>query len=255
MRGVNYSWNRKSAIENSPPPTTALITGAGSGIGRQTALLLAQTGARVALASRRQDPLDETIRLAAQRAGVDGDCAAFPADVCDPEACTDLVGRTVERFGRIDILVHAAGYAVLGALESNTPDEWRRIIDTNLSAAIYMTAAAWPHFQRLGQGVIVNVSSLASIDPFPRFSMYAAAKAGLNMFTRCTAREGEAIGVRAVCIAPGAVETPMLRSLFDETAIPRSRTLSAADVAAVIRDCALARRPFSNGETIQVASP
>ncbi len=242
-------------MTDAKSPITALVTGAGSGIGRQTAILLTEAGCRVALASRSDEPLEQTARLAGERAEADDCCAVIPTDVCDPKSCADLVDRTVECFGRLDVVVHVAGYAVLRTTQQNTPDEWRRTIDTNLSAAVYLTAAAWPHLRDQGRGVIVNVSSMASADPFPQFSMYAAAKSGLNMFTLCTAREGESVGVRAVCVAPGAVETPMLRSLFDETKLPRSRTLDPARVAEVIRDCALGRRSFKSGETIQLPSP
>lgn len=234
---------------------TAIVTGAGSGIGRQTAILLAEAGYRVGIASRRNNTLEKTASLVAERTGTGDRCVLIPTDVCNPNACAELVRTTVEQFGRLDVLVHAAGYAILREPDQNTPDQWRQTIDTNLSAAVYLTAAAWAYLQADGGGLIVNVSSIASTDPFPRFGMYATAKAGLNMFTRCTAREGEAAGVCAVCIAPGAVETPMLRSLFDETKIPRDRTLDPADVAAVIRDCAIGKHTFRSGETIQLPSP
>jgi NAD(P)-dependent dehydrogenase (short-subunit alcohol dehydrogenase family) len=96
------------------------------------------------------------------------------------------------------------------------------------------------------------VSSMASIDPFPGFAAYAAAKAGLNMLTHVTAREGAAIGLKAVAIAPGAVETPMLRSAFDERAIPRHAALSPQAVASLIADCITGRRAFQPGEVIQI---
>jgi NAD(P)-dependent dehydrogenase (short-subunit alcohol dehydrogenase family) len=85
--------------------------------------------------------------------------------------------------------------------------------------------------------------------------MYASAKAAVNMFTLCTAREGAAIGVRAVALAPGAVETSMLRGLFDEKAIPHDKTLTPEQVATVIRDCLTGARRFTSGETIPVPSP
>ncbi len=98
---------------------------------------------------------------------------------------------------------------------------------------------------------MVNVSSMASIDPFPGFSIYAASKLAVNMFTRCIAQEG----LRAVAIAPGAVETPMLRGLFDESVIPRDKALDPAEVAKVIVDCITGNRAFESGEVITVPSP
>jgi NAD(P)-dependent dehydrogenase (short-subunit alcohol dehydrogenase family) len=128
----------------------------------------------------------------------------------------------------------------------------RRCLDTNIAATAYLTAAAWPTFKQQRRGIFVNVSSVASFDPFPGFSIYAAAKVAINMFTHCTAQEGADCGIKAVCVAPGAVETPMLRSLFDETVMPRDKTLHPDEVAQVIIDCICARRAFQSGETIVV---
>ena len=104
-------------------------------------------------------------------------------------------------------------------------------------------------------GFIGSVSSMASIDPFPGFSIYAAAKAGVNLFTLVTGREGQKIGVRAMAVAPGAVETGMLRKLFDESVIPADATLSPDEVAKVIVDCLENKRAFEVGQTIELPSP
>jgi len=133
-----------------------------------------------------------------------------------------------------------------------------QVIDTNLTSVVHLTAAVWPHLRKSDEhagGVIVNVSSMASFDPFPGFALYAAAKIGVNMFTLCTGREGAEHGIRAVCIAPGAVETSMLRGLFDESVIPPDKALSPDAVAACIADCITGRRDYESGETIEFASP
>jgi NAD(P)-dependent dehydrogenase (short-subunit alcohol dehydrogenase family) len=91
---------------------------------------------------------------------------------------------------------------------------------------------------------------MASIDPFPGLSVYAASKVGLNMFTTCTAKEGAELGVRAVSIALGAVETPMLRGLFDESQLPREKALDPAEVAALIAECVTGKRAFEPGELL-----
>jgi len=106
-----------------------------------------------------------------------------------------------------------------------------------------------------GGGFVGNVSSMAAFDPFPGFAAYAPAKAAVNMLTLVTAREGAAWGVAALAVAPGAVETPMLRGLFDASVIPPGKTLDPADVAAVLTAAALGQRDFISGSVVELPSP
>jgi 3-oxoacyl-[acyl-carrier protein] reductase len=232
-----------------PEDKIAIITGAGSGIGRAAAVQLGDAGYCVVLVSRSRNKLEQTAEL------VQGETFVCPADLSDPRAITMLTEDVLASFGRVDALVNVAGCAQLLSIDQITPENWRQTIDVNLSAAVLLTAALWPTFKTQNSGVVVNVSSMASIDPFPGFSIYAAAKTGLNMFTQCTAQEGEPIGVRAVSIAPGAVETPLLRSMFDEQTIPTDKTLAPDAVAAVICGCVTGERVFENGKTIPLPSP
>lgn len=233
----------------------AIVTGAGSGIGRAASIFLAQTGYHLTLVSRSRDKLEETADLAAQTAAPGVACLVAPTDLRDVTATRNLAHQTFERFGRLDAIANVAGDASMTPIEKVTPDAWRYCIDVNLSAVVHLTASAWPIFRAQGGGVIVNISSMSSIDPFPGLAIYATAKAGLNMFTRCTAREGQDIGIKAVAIAPGAVETPMLRGLFNETDLPTSKTLDPKEVAQVILDCITGERTFEPGETITMSSP
>ena len=236
-------------------PRVAIVTGAGSGIGRATSILLAKAGYHLTLVSRSRDKLDQTADLAAQTASPGVGCLVAPTDLRDVPATRTLAQQTFERFGRLDAIANVAGDAPMGPIEQITPDAWQDCIDINLSAVVHLTALAWPIFRAQGGGVIVNVSSMASIDPFPGLAIYATAKAGLNMFTQCTAGEGQKIGVKAVAIAPGAVETPMLRGLFDESELPTSKTLDPNQVAQVILGCITGERAFEPGETIAMPSP
>lgn len=232
-----------------------IVTGAGSGVGQSTATTLAESGYRLALVGRTRSKLEDTAALIA---GAGGDPAAvmvLPADVTSGAAVGGVVDQTIGRFGRIDAVANVAGYAPRQPLDQITPQTVRRCLDVNLAGPVLITAAAWPVFQRQKAGIIVNVSSMASIDPFPGFNLYAAAKAGLNMFTRCIAEEGKKIGVKAVCIAPGAIETPMLRRLFDTRTIPKDKTLDPMEVAGLIRDCVTGTRTFESGQTISLPSP
>ena len=230
---------------------TAIVTGAGSGIGRATAQSLAAAGYAITLVGRDEGKLRETESLVAADAPA---TLIIAADISEPDACRRIIETTQTTFGRIDALANVAGYAALVPITKVTDDLWRSTIDTNLTAIVHLTAAAWPVLAKQG-GTIVNVSSMASIDPFPNFAIYAAAKAAVNMFTRCTASEGARQNIKAVAVAAGAVETPMLRAMFNEKMIPKSKALSPDDVAKVIADCITGQRPFTNGETIAVKSP
>lgn len=230
---------------------TAIVTGAGSGIGRATAQALAAAGYALTLVGRDAAKLRETESLIADHGAAP---LVIAADIAQPFACRHIVETTHTTFGRIDALVNVAGFAALVPISKVTDDLWRSTIDTNLTSIVHLTAAAWPVLARQG-GTIVNVSSMASIDPFPNFAIYAAAKAAVNMFTRCTASEGAKQNIKAVAIAPGAVETPMLRAMFNEKMIPKNKALSPEDVAKVIVDCITGQRVFTAGETIAVKSP
>ncbi|WP_428938741.1 SDR family NAD(P)-dependent oxidoreductase [Fontivita pretiosa] len=214
---------------------TAIITGAGGGIGRATAGELARLGFRVVLAGRTEATLQETDRLI----NVPGRTLIVRGDVACPEHAQNIVTRTLERFGRIDVLVNSAGTAPLRDVEQTTPQLWRDVIETNLSGVFYLCRACWPTFRRQQGGVIVNISSMAARDPFGGFVAYGAAKAGLNNLGLSLAREGAAIGVRVHTIAPGAVETAMFRSILSPEQFPVENTLSPADVARVVAECAM----------------
>jgi len=227
---------------------SVLVTGAGSGVGREAAIQLSQAGYNVALVGRTRSKLEATAQQ------LDGPHLILDVDLEDAQATTALVQRTVSHFGRLDALANCAGCATLAPIEKTTPQLWRQVIDANLSYVVHLTASAWPIFARQNNGVIVNVSSMSSIDPFPGLTLYAAAKVGLNMFTACTAREGEAVGIRAVALVLGAVETPMLRSMFDEKQLPSSATMSPRYVGQVVCDCITGARTFVSGEAVRVLS-
>jgi len=234
---------------------TAIVTGASSGIGRETSLLLAAKGYYLALVGRNRHKLDQTAQLAQETSSQQNILIeVIPTDLCDARATRALATTVFKRFGRIDAIANVAGFAPMLSIEKVTDELWQKVIHTNLSSIVNLTAAAWPILIQQKGAVIVNVSSMASIDPFPGLSIYAAAKAAVNMFTRSTAQEGADVAIKAVAIAPGAVETPMLRSLFDESAIPRDQTLDPKTVAKTIVDCIAGNKSFEPGETILMPS-
>jgi NAD(P)-dependent dehydrogenase (short-subunit alcohol dehydrogenase family) len=234
---------------NARESPVALITGAGSGIGRATACLLGTHGYRVVLAGRREAPLQETARglptAATPRVKV--------ADVGDPRQARALVDHTVHEFGRLDVLVNNAGEASLHAIGETTTDILDRSYRVNALGPANAIAAAWPVFARQNSGCIVNVSTIGTLDPFPGFFAYASAKAAMNVMVRSCATEGRAIGVRAFAVAPGAVETAMLRANFDEKRVPSASCLAPDDVARVILECVTGARDAENGRVIVVS--
>lgn len=254
----------------------ALITGAGSGIGRATAVALAAAGWHVALVGRRRGALEETAAAAD-----DASLSPLPAlsplppresrvlvitgDVSIADVATAAVEETVARFGRLDAVVNNAGSAPLATIDQTTPEMLRECFAVNALAPGYVIAAAWAVFSRQAQvagargesprATVVNVSSMATRDPFAGFFAYAAAKASVNLMAQSCAKEGAAIGVRAFAVAPGAVETPMLRANFGEEVIPREKTLAPEEVARVIVSCIAGERDAENGGVIWVESP
>lgn len=227
-----------------------IVTGAGTGIGRATALMLGERGYRLALVGRRPDPLLEVARAIGEKR-----CLVIPADVGEAGDCEQIVGRTRRQFGRLDVLVNNAGFAPLLAIDHTTPaiiDEAFRI---NALGPAYLIHFAWHVFLEQERGCIVNISTMGTVDPFAGFFGYAAAKASVNLMAKSCAKEGRALGIKAFAIAPGSVETEMLRANFSEEKLPRSKTMPPEKIAAVVLQCVEGKRDSENGQTIVVSGP
>jgi len=235
-----------SSHECSP---VALITGAGSGIGRAITVALAGAGMRVALVGRRDEALRETSRLCI------GGGLCIAADVAAPGRMRSAVDEVCRTFGRLDVLVNNAGVAINAPIAGHDEASVRDTFGVNASAPAIAIAAAWPVFERQRCGCVINISSMASVDPFPGFFAYAASKAALNMLTRIAADEGKSIGVRAFAICPGAVETPMLRSLFDTRQVPAAMAADPSQVAALALACVRGEHDDAIGEQLFLPSP
>jgi NAD(P)-dependent dehydrogenase (short-subunit alcohol dehydrogenase family) len=224
----------------------AVITGAGKGIGRATAIEMARRGYALALAARTETTLLATLN----QAGGEDRGIAIPTDVSKAAEVNQLIEDALAHFGRIDAVIHCAGLAPVRSIPEMTVEEWHSVLNVNLSAAFYLARAAWPTFERQRRGVIVNVSSQASRDPFTGFAAYGAAKAGVNLLGLSAAREGQAIGVRVYTVAPGAVETEMFRAFMPPEKFPKDKTLDPADVARVIAQCVQGDLKYASGEVI-----
>jgi NAD(P)-dependent dehydrogenase (short-subunit alcohol dehydrogenase family) len=200
----------------------AIVTGGGTGIGRDTALLLAERGADVVVAGRRAEPLERTagdIHALGRRA------LAVPADVRKHDACKALIDAAVAEFGRLDILINNAGgaHGHIGLAKMDLA-KWDRDIQLNLSAATYCSQAAYPHLRKT-KGNIVNISSMAGVGGTQGVAAYSAAKAGLQMLTKVMSAEWGPQGIRVNCVAPGMTATEAAKLGWEK------RGFDAAEVA------------------------
>jgi NAD(P)-dependent dehydrogenase (short-subunit alcohol dehydrogenase family) len=189
-----------------------LVTGASQGLGRALALAFAREGARVAINSRSE----ESIRPVAEEAeGMGAEVLALAADVSRSADAERLVGAAVERFGRIDVLVNNAG--VLGprvAIEEYPEDEWRRVIDANLTGPFLVTRAAIPHMPE--RASIVNVVSGVSVEGRAEWGAYSVSKFGVEGLTQILAAELQGRGIRANAVDPGGMRTEMRAAAYPE---------------------------------------
>jgi NAD(P)-dependent dehydrogenase (short-subunit alcohol dehydrogenase family) len=185
----------------------AIVTGGGTGIGRGSALVLAEHGADVVLAARRPEPLEST---AAEIEALGRRVLAVPTDVTSPEQCQQLVDTTLEEMGRVDILVNNAGGAETKSLSKWTEGEWYHVMALNLGSVWFLSRAAVKPMLEQGKGSIVNISSGASLLAMPQAAPYGAAKAGVNNLTGSMASAWTGKGVRVNTIAVGAVRAASL---------------------------------------------
>lgn len=198
----------------------ALITGAGSGIGRASALLFAQEGARVVVSDVNEGPV---LELAEEIAGQGGDAAFVTGDVSDSRQAEQMVSKAVDEYGRLDILVNSAGISARNALpEGATPEEiWDKVMDVNLKGTYLVSWFAVPEMEKSGGGSIVNLASIMGVVGYPAemgggFNPYAPSKGGVVQFTKNLAIDSARKNIRVNCLCPGYVETNLIARLTDD---------------------------------------
>jgi len=209
--------------------TVALVTGASSGIGMAIVQALAAEGASVVLASRNEGKLRD-IAASLPR---DAQSLVIPTDVGDEEQVRRMVERTVERFGKIDLLVNNAGFGIFKPVTELTAEEFDSILRVNLRAPFLCMKYALPHMYQRSSGTVVTIGSVAGRHGFAGGSAYCSSKFGIMGLTECIFQEARSHNVRIVTICPGSVDT----AFFDEarTSSPNRETiLKPEDVAETV---------------------
>ena len=184
----------------------ALVTGGNSGIGAAMARGLASAGASVAIAGRSQQ---KNATVAEQLVALGRQAIAIEADVADDESCRAMIDDTVARLGRLDIVVNNAGINIRKAPERYTLNEWREVLETNLTSVFVTSQAAYPHMKRAGRGKIVNIGSMLSIFGAPFAAPYGASKGGVVQLTKGLATAWARDNIQVNAVLPGWIDTPL----------------------------------------------
>ncbi|WP_165075656.1 SDR family NAD(P)-dependent oxidoreductase [Paludisphaera rhizosphaerae] len=232
----------------------AVVTGAGSGIGRAIAVRLAAEGARVVVAELDEGRGEETVS-AVRESG--GDATAIPTDVSRSESVAALYAKLDDLDMPPDVLVNNAGNASPPTPVHETTDEaWNSKLRVHLDGTFYNTREALRRMFPRGRGVVVNIASVAGLRGLPGGCAYSAAKGGIISFTKSVAHEAAAGGVRVVAVAPGWIDTPILAVLPDDvkaeivSRIPQGRLGSTEEVAAVVAFLASDDAAYITGQVI-----
>ncbi len=233
----------------------ALVTGASQGIGRDTALALAQAGAKVAVAARTAAKLAELVR---EISGAGGQALAVPMDVADAEQVKAGFKQVLEKFGRLDILVNNAAITRDALAVRMKAEDWEAVLRTNLTGAHMCIQQALGTMMRQRAGRIINITSVVAQSGNAGQANYVAAKAGLIGLTKAIAIEVASRNITVNAVAPGFIETPMTDVLSEKvkeelkTRIPLGRMGAARDVAAAIVFLASDEAGYITGHTLDV---
>jgi NAD(P)-dependent dehydrogenase (short-subunit alcohol dehydrogenase family) len=234
---------------------TALVTGAGSGIGRATALLLAEEGVRVCCADLFGENAAETVKLIEKQGG---EASASASDVTDYEQVRNTVAGMVRSFGQVDILINSAGLAAGNLFVETEPPDWSREIGVNLIGTMHCCHAVSEQMIRQRSGKIVNIASDAGRVGEKRMVVYGASKGGVIGFTKCLAVELARFDIRVNVVCPGVVKSPMTSWLTEEQErewarhYPLRRLGETEDIANMMVFLCSDRTSWVTGQTISV---
>ena len=239
----------------------AIITGGGTGIGRAIAMARVREGARVAVAGRRREKLQETVSFLKQ---VGSEALAVECDVTRAADTERLVKAAEDCFGKVSVLVNNAGALSVSTVETISEEEWDRVMATNVKGPFLMSRAVLPAMRRAGGGSIVNIGSVLGIAAIRDRAAYCASKGGVTMLTRAMALDHARDKIRVNCVCPSIVESEMTQNLFAETeagrkarkdrlaTIPLGRFGKPGDIAGIVVFLASEESSWMTGTVIPV---
>jgi NAD(P)-dependent dehydrogenase (short-subunit alcohol dehydrogenase family) len=223
--------------------SVVVITGASSGIGRATALMLAEQGAKVVVAARNEEALREVCESCGN---IGGEALCVPCDVSKEEDVLRLAQRTIQEYGRIDVWVNNAAVSLFGRFEDVPREDWRKVIETNLFGYVYSARAVIPHFREQGSGVLINVASVLGKAAFPYVSAYATSKFAVRGFSEALRMELRNTGIRVCTVYPASIDTPLFQhaaNYYGKAVKPPPPVYRPELVAAAILACVRRPRP------------
>jgi len=235
---------QKTTIKFDFSRSRVLVTGGTSGIGKACALAFAGAGAHVVITSRDQYRASEIVRT--QGGSAAGGIHFVQGDVSDSIQCREIVARSVEFLGGLDIVVNSAGILYHATVEETTDEQWQQTMNVNVNGVFYICRAAIPHLKGAG-GCIVNVASDAALTGNEHLTAYCASKGAVLQMSRAMARDYAGYNIRIVPVCPGDVDTPMLRREYMDrgleietglresaAAVPLNRICTVEEIAHIV---------------------
>ena len=232
-------------------PTTALVTGGGRGIGKETAILLAEKKINVVICSRTQGEIDSVVKEI--RSMGNDHIMGRECDVSKSNEVNNLVKEVLMKYGRIDVLINNAGITYVKKLVDTTEDEWDNTLDINLKGVFLLSKAILPQMMRNNFGIIINVSSGAGKVGFGDISVYCASKFGMMGLTESLAWEVGNYDIRVMTVCPGEVATKMQKDVDPHYyELNKHKMLSPKTVAGKITDMVFDDKKYRNGDSLDL---